>query len=115
LQQSPCLFDELFSQESDGTFGGNYLTGLLWALETLAWDEKFLVRACVILGELATHDLGGNWTNRPANSLTTILLPWLPQTTSSIDKRKVALRTLQKEVPAVAWKLLLSLLPNQHR
>jgi hypothetical protein len=68
----------------------------------------------VILGELATHDPGGNWTNRPANSLTTILLPWLPQTTSSIDKRKVALRTLQKEVPAVAWKLLLSLLPNQH-
>ena len=115
LQQSPCLFDELFSQESDGTFGGNYLTGLLWALETLAWDGKFLVRACVILGELSTHDPGGNWTNRPANSLTTILLPWLPQTTSSIDKRKVALQTLQKEVPAVAWKLLLSLLPNQHQ
>ena len=114
LQQTPCPFDELFSQESNGITGRNYLAGLLWALETLAWDEKFLVRACVILGELATHDPGGNWTNRPANSLTTILLPWLPQTTSSIDKRKVALQTLQNEVPAVAWKLLLSLLPNQH-
>lgn len=115
LQQTSCPFDKLFSQEGDGITGQNYLTGLLWALETLAWDEKFLVRVCVILGELAAHDPGGNWANRPANSLTTILLPWLPQTTASIDKRKVALQTLQKEIPTVAWKLLLSLLPNQHQ
>ncbi|MFZ3060416.1 MAG: hypothetical protein WA102_11865 [Candidatus Methanoperedens sp.] len=115
LQQTPCPFDKLFSQEGNGITGGNYLTGLLWALETLAWDEKFFVRVCVILGDLASHDPGGNWANRPANSLKTILLPWLPQTTAHIDKRKVALQTLQKEVPAVAWKLLLSLLPNQHQ
>jgi hypothetical protein len=115
LQQTPCPFDELFSQEGDGFNGGNYLTGLLWALETLAWDEKFFVRVCMIFGELAAHDPGGNWANRPANSLTTILLPWLPQTIASINKRKVALKTLQMEVPAVAWKLLLTLLPNQHQ
>jgi len=115
LQQISCPFDELFSQEGNGITGTNYLTGLLWALETLAWDEKFLVRVCVILGELATHDPGGNWANRPTNSLTTILLPWLPQTTAPIDKRKVALQTLQNEVPAVAWKLLLSLLPSRHQ
>jgi hypothetical protein len=115
LQQPPCPFDELFSQEGIGLTGGNYITGLLWALETLAWDEQFLVRVSVILGELASHDPGGNWTNRPSNSLTTIFLPWLPQTTASIEKRKVALQTIQKEVPEVAWKLLLSLLPNQQK
>ena len=115
LQQTPCPFDELFSQEGDGFNGGNYLTGLLWALETLAWDKQLLVRVCVILGELAAHDPGGSWVNRPANSLTTILLPWLPQTTASINKRKDALQTLQKEYPTVAWKLLLTLLPNQHQ
>jgi uncharacterized protein YciU (UPF0263 family) len=115
LQQTPSPFDELFSQEGDGMTGGNYLTGLLWALETLAWDQKFLVRVSVILGELATHDPGGKWTNRPANSLATIFLPWFPQTIAPIDKRKVALQTLQKEFPVVAWKLLLSLLPNQHQ
>lgn len=115
LQQSPCPFDKLFSQEGSGITGGNYLTGLLWALETLAWDEKFLVRVSVILGDLASHDPGGNWANRPANSLTMIFLPWSPQTTASMDKMKVALRTLQKEVPAVAWKILLSLLPNKYQ
>jgi hypothetical protein len=115
LQQTPCPFDELFSQEGLGITGRNYLTGLLWALETLAWDEQYLVRVSVILGELAFHDPGGNWANRPSNSLTTIFLPWLPQTIAPIDKRKVALQTLQKEVPEVAWKLLLSLLPSQHQ
>lgn len=116
LQQVPCPFDELFSQEGNGVIGGNnYLTGLLWALETIAWDEQFLVRVSVILGELAAHDPGGNWGNRPFNSLTTIFLPWLPQTTASIEKRKVALKTLQKEAPEVGWKLLLNLLPDQHQ
>ncbi len=115
LSLVPCPFDELFSQEDMGIFGENYLTGLLWALEGLAWDEKYLVRVCTILGELASHDPGGKWSNRPANSLTTILLPWLPQTVASIEKRKVAVQTLCKEFPTIAWKLIISLLPNQHQ
>lgn len=115
LQQSLCPFDELFSQEGDGIFGRNYFTGLLWALETLAWEEQFFVRVCTILGDLATHDPGGKLANRPAVSLTTILLPWLPQNTASIDKRKVALQTIQKQAPKVAWELLLKLLPSQHQ
>ena len=115
LRLSSCPFDELFSQEGSGITGRNYLTGLLWALERLAWDEKHLVPVCVALGELASHDPGGQWANRPADSLATILLPWLPQTIAPIDKRKVAVQTLCREWPASAWRLILSLLPNQHQ
>lgn len=115
LVADPCPFDELFSQEGHGVGGSNYLTGLLWALEGIAWSEDYLVRACVVLGELATHDPGGNWANRPANSLMTILLPWLPQTIAPIEKRKVAVQTLYREWPEVAWQLLIDLLPNQHQ
>lgn len=115
LQQKPCPFDNIFAQEGSGITDWNYLTGLLWALETLAWEEDFIVRVSVILGELAARDPGGNWMNRPSNSLSTILLPWLPQTIAKIDKRKVTVQTLAKELPDVAWMLLLSLLPNQHQ
>lgn len=115
LRLTPCPFDELFSQEGNGITGGNYLTGLLWALEGLAWDEQYLVRVCVVLGELASHDPGGQWANRPANSLSTILLPWLPQTLASVEKRKVAMRTLINEWPDVAWNLIIQLLPGQHQ
>lgn len=115
LQCKPCPFDELFAQEGRGVFGRTYLSGLLWALEGLAWSEDFLVPSVVILGELANHDPGGQWANRPANSLATILLPWFPQTLASIDKRKAAVKTLLKEFPDVGWKLLIELLPGRHQ
>jgi hypothetical protein len=115
LLLSPCPFDQLFAQEGKGITGANYLTGLLWALECLAWDEQYFVRSCTILGDLASHDPGGQWSNRPANSLITILLPWLPQTLASIEKRKVAVKTLLKEWPEVAWTLIINLLPGQHQ
>jgi hypothetical protein len=115
MRLKPCPFDELFSQEGNGITGGNYLTGLLWALEGLAWDEQYLVRVCVALGELASHDPGGQWANRPSNSLTTILLPWLPQTLASVEKRKVAVRTILNEWPDIAWNLIIQLLPGQHQ
>lgn len=60
MRMTLCPFDELFSQEGNGITGGNYLTGLLWVLEGLAWDEKYLVRVFVALGELASHDPGGH-------------------------------------------------------
>ena len=121
LDQSPCPFDELFLQERDGVGSRNYLVGLLWALETLAWDADHLVRVCVILGDLAERDPGGNWANRPANSLTGIIRPRYPHTTAPINKRRVAVEVLENKFPTVAWKLLISLLskhqmpPSTHK
>jgi hypothetical protein len=115
LQKTPSPYDVLFRQEGTGVTGTNYLTGLLWALENLAWDENSLVRVTVLLGKLAEHDPGGNWGNRPSNSLSAIFLPWYPQTKASVEKRKVAVQTLVRETPGVAWKLLIGLLPNSRQ
>lgn len=114
LSGDPCPFDELFRQEGKGVFGRTYLSGILWALETLAWDADHLIRVVTCLGELAARDPGGQWANRPGNSLTAILLPWLPQTCAPITKRVSAIRTLLAELPDVGWKLLLNLLPKYH-
>ena len=113
LQLQPCPFDELFLQGQTSVFGESYIVGLLWALETLAWDKDYLIRVCIVLGKLASRDPGGNSTSRPANSLTRILLPWLPQTTASLQKRRLAVEALQMEDPETAWKLLISLLPSE--
>lgn len=115
LGRTPCPLVELFAQEGEGITGSNYISGLLWGLELLAWDPRYLVSSCVSLGNLAARDPGGQWANRPATSLTEILLPWLPQTLAPMEKRKAAVQTLIKETPMVAWQLLLSLLPNQYR
>lgn len=115
VQRDPCPYRRLFAEEGKGAFGSNYLTGVLWGLETLAWDEQFLTAVVVLLADLSRIDPGGNWANRPVNSLTTIFLPWCPQTTASAEKREVAMRTMANEAPASAWPVLLSLLPNQHQ
>lgn len=114
INKSPSPFDSVFAQEGDGLMGSTYMSGLLWALETLAWDPDLLTRAAMCLGELADRDPGGRWANRPSNSLRAIFLPWLPQTCASIGKRRIAVSTLLSELPVVGWKLLLNLLPDSH-
>ena len=109
----PSPFDTLFQQEDSGTFGRNYIVGLLWALENLAWEEEFLVGTSVILAEIASRDPGGRWSNRPSNSLVDIFLPWKPHTLSSVKKKEVALDTIYNEQPQVGWNLIIQLLPSK--
>ncbi|HOI25720.1 MAG TPA: hypothetical protein PK581_09080 [Caldisericia bacterium] len=116
LKKTPCPFDELYKQEGKGDITGmNYMTGICWALEALAWSEEYLCRIILVLAGLAARDPGGNWGNRPANSITTILLPWMPQTTASIEKRTSSLTSVQKHYPEIAWKIIVSLLPKRHQ
>jgi hypothetical protein len=114
LNHDPCPFIEVYAQEGTMPMGHNFLTGLLWALETLAWHPDYLIRVVSMLGDLAAIDPGGKWINRPANSLGEILLPWHPQTTASLQKRKAAVSTLLQERSDIGWKLLLALLPDSH-
>ena len=107
-------FKTVFSKEESGIMGWNHMTGLLWALENLAWHPDYLVRVALLLGDLAAIDPGGNWANRPVNSLATIFLPWFPQTCADIPKRRLAVEALLQEQPAIGWKLVLSLLPTMH-
>lgn len=112
LQKSPSPFSGVFAEESGGFAGRNYTSGLLWGLEALAWSPDYLARATVIFGELAALDPGGNWANRPANSLVDVFLPWHPQTCADISRRKAAIAALLREQPNVGWRLLLALLPT---
>ncbi|GIB10441.1 hypothetical protein VCSRO42_3365 [Vibrio cholerae] len=113
LQDTP--FHKIFSEEGSGAVGGeNYMVGLLWALETLAWSPEYLSRVSVILADIASFDTGGQWSNRPSNSLADIFLPWHVQTTATFDKRKTAIESVIREHPVVGWKLILALLPHNH-
>lgn len=109
------LFESIFSQEGNGIGGWNYITGVLWGLEALAWNPEYLPRVTVLLGQLAEVDPGGSWANRPINSLTTVYLPWFPQTSADIPIRQTAIEALLKECATIGWKVLLTLLPRTHQ
>lgn len=107
-------FVEIFQQEASGFSGRNYISGILWALETLAWNQDYLGRVTILLGDLASIDPGGNWANRPRNSLTDIFLPWRAHTVADLPTRRSAIKSLLQEHPEVAWNLLLNLIPNTY-
>ncbi len=107
-------FRMIFDEEGSGFGGWNYLSGLLWALETLAWSPDYLSRVSLILADLASIDPGGNWSNRPSNSLVDIFLPWHVQTSATFEQRKTAIEAILQEHPLVGWKLISSLLPHSH-
>jgi hypothetical protein len=102
----------IFKQET--SMGGCAQSDLLWALETCAWNPSYLGRVAVLLAKLDAIDEGGNYSNRPFNSLIDIFLCWHPQTMANVSKRFEVIDSLLKYEPSVGWRLLLELLPSSH-
>lgn len=112
-EQNP--FRELFAQERTGITGRTLMSGVLWALETVAWHPRFLTRAVLVLATLADIDPhGSNWANRPDASMRDIFLPWHAQTAANNDQQFSAVSAVVAERPGAAWELVKSLLPGRH-
>lgn len=102
------------SNHQDTLLGSAPHTGLLLALETLAWQPDYLGRVALILARLSRGvQLDQRIGNRPDRSLRHIFLLWHPQTASSLDQRLAVLDALRLHEPVAAWDLLVRLLPHQ--
>lgn len=114
FQRSHPPIMELF-KEDGGLVGGAHHSDLLWALEGLAWDPKYLPRVASLLATMARLDPpGGRYANRPLNSLHTIFVWWMPQTCADFRDRLAALDLIRQSEGDIAWKLMLALLPGGH-
>lgn len=102
--KSVCL--ELMRPVSQQFFGARCdRTGLLWALEMLAWNEAYLERVVIILAKLSSRKIDDNWVNKPINSLASVFRSWLPQTSANLEQRTVIFDRLWKSHPSIAWKI----------
>ena len=94
-------------------YSTNYISNLLWSLEVVSWHEKYLINAVRCLGELASIEIPkSNYSNTPINTLSSILMPWHPQTLANKEKQKNAVKLLVEEFPKVAWQLFKNILPH---
>lgn len=115
LQKNDPPVMELFKEDSGGIFGAAHHSDLLWAMESLAWNPKYLGQAACLLARMARLDPpGGHYTNRPLNSLRNIFVWWMPQTCADFADRMDVVDLIRKEDAAIAWKLMLTLLPGDH-
>jgi hypothetical protein len=85
-------------------------TGILWALESLAWMSEYLKDATILLARLARLDPGIKMVNKPINSLLEIYKSWHHQTLANPDERIEVLRSLVEADRDIAWKVLYSML-----
>lgn len=102
LQQVDAPVIRLISETGGSGFGGRcWHAGLLWALETLAWDGRRLARVALILAKLSHEPIKGNWGNKPSGSLFGLFRSWLPQTAASLpDRIKVLDLLIRQDVDA---------------
>lgn len=102
-----------FFQDSDGDWTvSSPHTGLLWALETVAWSDKHMGYAAETLAALAEVDPGGRLSNRPSASLLAVFRSWSPQTSASLNSRIQTLAALSRRHPSAMWRVMLNLLPS---
>ncbi|MEQ8623848.1 MAG: hypothetical protein RJQ00_08560 [Vicingaceae bacterium] len=110
LDDKPIM--DMFIEEDGFISPSSHHTGLLWALEGLAWTEEYVYDSSMLLAKLATLDPGGNLSNRPLNSLREIYKPWHYQTLASFEDRMQIVEQIIKKEYKTGWELLGSMIPD---
>ncbi len=105
LDHAPEEVLGLMRPVTDGLFGSPSRTGLLWALEALAWNPETLARAALVLARLAEVRIEDNWQNKPIESLKGIFRSWMPQTAGNLEARLALMRQIARRHPSIAWEI----------
>jgi len=107
------IIQGLFNAEDTGLFGGCYHSDLLWSLEQISWNKQYLSRVSQCLARLSEIDPGGNWSNRPFNSLVDMYLGWINNTSATHNERlSIIEKILIPSYPVITWNLMIKLLIN---
>lgn len=124
LDGSEPVLAGLFASNGDPTFASREHTGLLRALEVLAWSGDHLGRVATLLARLDEIDLHSELRqiegsqirsiHRPLTVLKEIFRSWMPQTSASLAERLAVLDRLRVSHSEVAWYVMRSMLPAAH-
>lgn len=100
---------------SDTWFQGSSRTGLLWALEKLAWHPDTFARSVYILAKLSETEIQDNLSNKPINSLKHIFRVYRPNTCASQEQKLEVLQVMKRKFPNVAWYIFISIINDFHQ
>lgn len=107
-QKNPVVFGLLKPVDRNSFWASPSRTGILWALECLAWKPQNLSRVSAILAQLSRLKIDDNWMNKPDTSLEAIFRSWMPQTAASVEQRVKVLEMLTKRFPDIGWKICIA-------
>ena len=105
-QDNPAVL-RLLRPVEDALLGGCPRSGLLWALECLAWNPKWLAPVALILARLARTPINDNVANTPIASLKSIYRSWMPQTAANVSRREQGVEMLATRFSDIASEICL--------
>ena len=101
---------EQANADSTGVFDNSFMTGLLAALEVLAWSTNHIPYVVDILISLSSTQNSRRVNDSTFGSLNKILNNMLPQTSASAEQRRILLKQVMEKDRNVAWRLCMSIL-----
>ena len=114
LEGDSARIRALFNEQEGALFPTYRHTGVLWALEIIAWDPNYFHRAVMVLAGLAALNPQIQLGNTPANSLAEIFILWHPNTNATWAAQLTALKEICALYPSVGWALVKRLLPKTY-
>ena len=111
------LFADILSTiQENGSFDSLNLSPIFDSITSslliLAWDKNIFSRACLLLVKAVEVFSSNDNYNQVIELITSILLPWHPQTLAPVDERIELMRITLKRNPKLGWKILTGLLPG---
>ena len=113
LQQPDPVTLGLLKPADGEVFSRPQRSGILWALECLAW--KHIGQVSKILARLSKTVINDNWANKPIASLEAIYRSWMPQTAASLDERVNAFDALTRRFPDIGWQICMEQIKSGQR
>lgn len=101
------IINQLKNESEDNFIRTDYLKELIFGLNLTAQLDDYFIRSSIILIRLSEYD------NTIIDNLATIMLPWMPQTMATREKRLVAIKNMYKYSKRMTLKLLEKLLPGR--
>lgn len=104
LNSKDSALKELILSSIDILFSpGFQLDRLFESIHRLAWQKRYFSEAVMMLTKMA--DLEEALIEPAVTRLKSILHPWMPQGSGSLQQRTMALKTLMEKHPRVGWEV----------
>jgi len=98
--------------KGSGVSNACWYSGLLWALETIAWNASKLARVTYILAELDNTPSESGWSNSPFSTLKSFYRIHWPQSSATPEQKIIILRQLARRNDEISWRLTYDLIPS---
>lgn len=111
IEVSQGLIDLFAEKGGDFMTSRHYYTNVLWAVEQLIQQKKYVARALEWLWEIDSHNIKFSISNSPKGVLDVVFCAWLNESALTVEQKIELARSAIERYPN-AWDVIASKLPH---